>query len=132
MKGKCLCEKIGFEFVEIADLVFNCHCSRCRISHGADYATQIFAHRDSLRFTSGEEQLSEYESTGGIRCFCSECGSRLMNYGKCGEDYLSVAASCVADSENLKITANCFLSEKVERSRINQEIPGFDALPTSL
>ncbi len=36
MLGKCLCGKIEFEAQEIPGMVFNCHCSRCRISHGAD------------------------------------------------------------------------------------------------
>lgn len=132
MKGKCLCGEISFQFEEMPNLVFNCHCSRCRVSHGADYATQIFAIRESLEFNAGEKLLSEYESTGGIRCFCTKCGSRLMNYAKDGGDYLSVAASCVEDTENLKITANCFLGKKVERSLIDSETPGFDELPTSL
>ncbi len=132
MKGTCLCEGIIFEFQEMPDLVFNCHCSRCRVSHGADYATQIFALRSSLRFVAGEQLLSEYESTGGIRCFCSNCGARLMNYAKDGGDYLSVAASCVEGSENLTVTANCFLSMKVERSTLDEATPGYDELPESL
>ena len=88
MIGKCLCGVIEFNAEEVPDLVFNCHCSRCRVSHGADYATQAFAVRSSLEFTKGREFLSEYESTGGIRTFCSKCGSRLMNYAKADGDYL--------------------------------------------
>ena len=95
MTGKCLCGAIEFTAEEIPDMVFNCHCSKCRISHGADYATQAFAVRSSLHFIKGKEVLKEYESTGGIRTFCSHCGSRLMNYAKNGGNYLSVAIACL-------------------------------------
>lgn len=57
MTGKCLCGAIEFKAQEIPGMVFNCHCSRCRISHGADYATQAFAIRSSLEFIKGKNNL---------------------------------------------------------------------------
>ncbi|MGH1539547.1 MAG: GFA family protein [Arenicella sp.] len=134
MKGQCLCGKIQFQVDEIPGLVFNCHCSRCRSSHGADYATQVFANRSSLSFMAGQEFLKEFESTGGLRCFCSECGSRLMNYAKNDGDYLSVAAACLDQEfvQKMQITAHCFTGSKAIWHTIDESIPSYETLPESL
>ena len=129
MLGKCLCGKIEFEAQEIPGMVFNCHCSRCRISHGADYATQAFAVRDSLRFIKGKEYLKEYESTGGIRTFCSNCGSRLMNYAKDGGDYLSIAIACLDSTYQGKAVAHCFTGSKALWHNPSDDIPSFEGFP---
>ena len=132
MTGKCLCGGIEFSAQEIPEMVFNCHCSKCRVSHGADYATQAFAVQSSLKFTKGESKLKEYESTGGVRAFCSDCGSRLMNYAKDGGDYLSVAIACLDDTYEGKAVAHCFTNDKAPWHTLNKEIPGFEAFPDNL
>ena len=132
MRGKCLCGLIEFEAQEIPGMVFNCHCSRCRISHGADYATQAFAVRNSLKFIKGEEFLKEYESTGGIRTFCSICGSRLMNYAKNRGDYLSIAISCLDSTYQGQAVAHCFTGSKAPWHNPSGDIPSFEGLPNNL
>ncbi len=132
MIGKCLCGKIEFEAQEIPGMVFNCYCYRCRISHGADYATQAFAVRDSLKFIKGKEYLKEYESTGGIRAFCSICGSRLMNYAKDGGDYLSIAIACLDSSYQGKAVAHCFTGSKAPWHNPSSDIPSYEGLPSNL
>jgi len=131
MIGKCLCGKIEFAAQAMPELVFNCHCSRCRVSHGADYATQAFAIRDSLKFSKGQDLLTEYESTGGIRTFCSNCGSRLMNYAKDGGDYLSIAISCLDSSYQGEAVAHCFAGSKAPWHQLSENIPSFEELPDS-
>lgn len=129
MRGKCLCGLIEFTVEEIPEMVFNCHCSRCRVSHGADYATQAFAVRSSLKFLKGEDKLTEYESTGGMRCFCSNCGSRLMNYAKDGGDYLSIAIACLDSSYKGKAQSRCFTGSKAPWHTPSEDIPQFEELP---
>ena len=131
MTGKCLCGAIEFRATEIPGMVFNCHCSRCRKSHGADYATQAFAIRSSLQFIKGQNNLKEYESTGGIRAFCSICGSRLMNYAKDGGDYLSIAIACL-DSYKGKPVAHCFTDSKASWHELSTDLPVYKGLPENL
>lgn len=132
MTGKCLCGDIEFTAKEIPGMVFNCHCSICRVSHGADYATQAFAVRGSLKFIKGKEKLKEYESTVGVRTFCSSCGSRLMNYATDDGDYLSIAIACLNDSYRGKAVAHCFTDSKAPWHTPTNEIPRFGGLPTNL
>lgn len=132
MTGKCLCGEIEFTAKEIPNMVFNCHCSKCRVSHGADYATQAFAERSSLVFTKGKEQLKEFESTGGIRAFCSSCGSRLMNFAKDDGDYLSVAIACLDKSYQGKAAAHCFADSKAPWHIPTSDIPSFNGFPDNI
>ncbi len=132
MHGQCLCGEIEFTADEVPGVVFNCHCSRCRRSHGADYATQAFAVRSSLTFLKGEDKLTEYESTGGIRTFCSACGSRLMNYGKEGVDYLSVATACLDNGYQGRAVAHCCTSGKAPWHTPTTDIASYPELPDNL
>ena len=132
MTGKCLCGAIEFQANEIPGMVFNCHCKRCQVSHGAAFATQAFAVRSSLQFKQGQEYLKEYESTGGIRTFCSICGSRLMNYAKADGDYLSIAVACLDDTYEGQPVADCFTNSKVAWHQLSDEITHFEELPNNL
>lgn len=128
IQSTCLCGKIAFEAQEIPTMVFNCHCSRCRKSHGAAYATQVICQKSSLNFLRGKNILSEYEVSGVIRAFCSYCGSRLMNYSK-QEEYLSIALSVIDNGINLKPLGECFVNEKLPFIQLDSSIDHFKQLP---
>ena len=132
MHGKCLCGDIEFTVQTLPGQVINCHCSRCRVSHGADYATMAFAIRSSLQFIKGQDKLKEYESesTLGVRAFCGNCGSRLMNFAKEGGDYLAVAAACLDDPNAGKAMAHCFTASKAPWHTPTTDIPSFDGYPS--
>ncbi len=129
VKGSCLCGAIEYEVELVADKVYNCHCTLCRKSHGAAFATQAFAKADTLSFTKGEELLSEYQGRRGIRAFCSKCGSKLMNYTPDKSQYLSVALACVDSDIDLKPVADCFVGSKANWSTLSGDIPAFKMLP---
>lgn len=129
LNGSCLCQKIKFQAEEIPGVVYNCHCSRCRKSHGSAFATQVFAKKSSLKFLQGKQLLKEYQSTGGLRTFCGECGSRLMNYGNEGVDYLSIAVSAIDNASNIQPAGECFTANKLDWVSLMQGIPAFTGLP---
>ncbi|ELR99842.1 GFA family protein [Gloeocapsa sp. PCC 73106] len=132
MTGTCLCGGIEFEVEAIPGMVFNCHCTRCQKSHGAAFATQAFAIRKTLIFKKGQELLQEYESTGGIRAFCRNCGSRLMNYALYGGEYLSVAVTCLAESNQIQPVAHCFTDNKLTWHNLSDQLPRYPGLPDNL
>ncbi|TQV67998.1 GFA family protein [Exilibacterium tricleocarpae] len=132
INGSCVCGAIEFEAELIPGMVFNCHCSRCRKSHGAAFATQAFARRETLRFIRGKEHLREYDSTGGIRAFCSHCGSRLMNFAKDGGDYLSIALACVDSAHDAKPVADVCVNSKVDWQPLSDTIPSYPELPDDI
>jgi hypothetical protein len=127
--GTCLCGKIEYQAKPIGDLVFNCHCTMCQRSHGAAFATQAFIDATTLKFTKGEDLITEYESTVGIRVFCSKCGSRLMNYSRDKKTYASVAVACTNAKHTLKPKADCFSADKIDWCVLDEDLTHFEALP---
>ena len=130
MRGKCLCGAIEFTADEKPGQVVNCHCSSCRRAHGAAFASIAFADRASLEVLKGEDVLKEYESTVGVRAFCSNCGSRLMNYGKDGADFLGVHIACLDDSYAGRPQAHCFTGSKAPWHEPSTDIPSFEEYPS--
>jgi len=126
--GRCLCGAIEFEVELVAEKVFNCHCSRCRRAHGSAFATQVFAKGETFKFIKGEDKISEFKERPGVRAFCSECGSRLMNYLPRKSRYLSIALACL-DDDTLKPVAHVYVGSKAHWHTPSDDIPGFDEIP---
>lgn len=79
MKGSCLCGAVGYEADRLSGPIFHCHCTTCRKSHGAAFASTARVAREDFRWTRGEATLGAYESSPGkIRHFCTACGAHLM------------------------------------------------------
>lgn len=129
LTGSCLSGAVGFEVEEIPSKVFNCHCTQCRKSHGAAFATQAFADGSTLKFVKGEDKVKEYSGHGGVRAFCSECGSRLMNYAPDKNLYLSVAMSSLDNDYQAKPVAHAFVAYKAPWYTTSDDIPAFEELP---
>lgn len=125
----CLCEKIQFQAEPIPGMVFNCHCTRCQRSHGAVFATQAFVDPKTVKFLKGENLIKEYQSTGGIRAFCSECGSRLLNYSRDKTSYTSIAVPCVNEKNSLSPGADCFTDDKIDWCQLDANLKNYKALP---
>lgn len=133
MEAKCLCGLIHFEFTPVDAIAMNCFCSLCRRSHGADYATQVFSKKSSLVFLQGQEFLKEFSSSQfGVRAFCSECGSRLMNYAKTHSDYMSVALSSVTSTHDIQPCANVHTTSKAPWVTPIDNIPCYDQFPPDI
>jgi hypothetical protein len=56
------------------------HSKASRLAHGAAYATYVGAWRSKVRVVRGENCMSRFEdkTNGGVRSFCSRCGSPLI------------------------------------------------------
>jgi len=53
--GSCLCGAVSYEITGSFKFMGNCHCSMCRKSHGAAFATWGIIDPDQFRWTSGKE-----------------------------------------------------------------------------
>ena len=80
LTGGCLCGAVRYELSQPPVWAHNCHCSRCRKSTGAAFASNLFVPVDALRYTRGEEQLRSFkvpEAERFTHVFCGRCGSSL-------------------------------------------------------
>jgi hypothetical protein len=128
-KCSCLCGAIEFEVEALPDMVFNCHCLRCRKSHGAAFSTQIVANKKTLKFIKGKEFLSEFRVPTAIRTFCAKCGSKLMNYDGGDNGYLSLSVSAIDTSIDIRPIGECFVGEKFDFVTLDNSIPHYARLP---
>ena len=77
-EGSCLCGAVKFTLLCEPSMVSHCHCSMCRKAHGAAFATYITVEKSNVRFLSGLDKLTSYNSSASImRKFCSTCGSNV-------------------------------------------------------
>ena len=77
MKGSCLCGGIRFEIEGGVHSPRYCHCTNCRKFSGTGYAAWGIVPTDGFAITSAATGVTRYDSGGGLRAFCSTCGSPL-------------------------------------------------------
>ncbi|MBP0013513.1 MAG: GFA family protein [Roseofilum sp. SBFL] len=133
VKGSCLCGQIEYEVELIPEKTFNCHCSFCRKAHGSAFATLTFGKGDTLKITKGENLLKEHKNDlGGFRAFCSNCGTRLMNYTQDKSIYLSIALSTVETYIDFRPSAHVNVESKATWHNPYEGIPSFQQLPNGI
>ncbi|OCL10594.1 hypothetical protein AOQ84DRAFT_212600 [Glonium stellatum] len=83
--GSCLCGKIKYEINDENYLAIVCHCSKCRLSTGSAFSTNLVVPVSSFHLLSAPEAVSRYEIDGtrtgsgfpAVTNFCPACGTTL-------------------------------------------------------
>lgn len=79
MKGRCLCETMEHEIVQLDSPIAHCACRPCRNAHAAAFNTTPAVSRDHFNWRKGQETLKFHESSPGKRRYsCPNCGSHLV------------------------------------------------------
>ncbi len=133
VEGSCLCGSIKYKVELIPGKVFNCHCQYCRKAHGADYVTLALARADTLTISDESSYLKEHiNDIGGYRAFCSNCGTRLMNYAPDKNLYFSVTLSTIDTPLDLKPAAHVNTESKARWCMPYEGIPDYPNIPEGL
>lgn len=128
VRGSCLCGAVTYEVTGPLTFMGNCHCSMCRKSHGAAFATWGIVDPDRFRWTSGEDQVRRYGSSPGReRLFCGRCGSPLAaaHDGRIGE----VVAGTFDDDPGVRPREHIFVGSKAPWYEIADALPQFREWP---
>jgi hypothetical protein len=127
-RGSCLCGEIAWEADAPLELVSHCHCSRCRKSHGAAFATYGAASAAGFRWLRGRERVCRYESSPGFfRPFCARCGSVVPGEPDAGRVFMPLG--CLDDDPGSRPLAHIFVASKAPWHAIEDALPRFDAWP---
>ena len=111
-KGSCLCGKVTYEADQLGPGITKCHCRICQKTSGSACGDYTTAPIDSFRWTSGEDLLTEYESSpGNFRHFCSVCGTHMPTAHPPLGIYF-VQAGTLDGDESLEEQAHIFLKSK--------------------
>ena len=77
--GSCLCGAVRYRVEGGFDRVTHCHCSMCRKSHGAAFATYATVSTSQLSIEDETGTLTWYRSSSTAeRGFCTDCGASLF------------------------------------------------------
>lgn len=131
IRGSCLCKTVTYEITGAFQVIGNCHCSRCRKSHGAAFATWGILAPGQFRWTSGEESVERYESSPGKeRCFCRRCGSPLACAH--GAEVTEVVLGTVDGDPGGRPAEHIFVGSKASWHEITDALPQHEEWPPGL
>lgn len=128
IRGNCLFGAVSYEIAGSFKAMGNCHCSICRKSHDAAFATWGIIAPHQFRWTLGESFIQEYESSPGRkRCFCKTCGSPLVSThsGAVGE----VVVGTVDGDPGARPGEHVLVGSKAIWYEIADALPQFEECP---
>lgn len=106
LTGSCLCGAVQFQIDGDFDRMTHCHCSMCRKSHGAPFATYATCAASQFAWTAGEDAIARRESSPGFtRSFCRHCGSSLPHSSERGAH---VPVGCIDGDPGLRASVHIF------------------------
>jgi len=77
--GQCLCGRVRFAVTPPLGPITHCHCRSCRLSHGAAFVTWTSAPPERFAFEAGEDEVSWWRSSPGVRWgACRTCSSPML------------------------------------------------------
>ena len=100
----------------------------CRQQSGTAFATAGFVDADDFKWTEGEELISLYESSSGVkRIFCKVCGSNLgvMEKGRVA----MISLGTVSGDPGVRPADHIFVGSKAPWYEITDDLPQYDELP---
>lgn len=77
IKGSCLCGAVSIEIQGALHNARYCHCTNCRKFSGTGFAAWGLAATSQLAIAPPVPKVTKFNSGGGLRVFCSACGSPL-------------------------------------------------------
>lgn len=129
--GSCLCGAIGFELYGTPIRAVHCHCSRCRCSRAAAFATNAIHALQDLRFLHEDAPLIEYRLPQARffgTSFCSRCGSLLPR--RSPERELAVVPMGALDGvPSFRPQAHIHVASKAPWYDIDDDLPQYAGPP---
>ena len=130
--GNCLCDAVKYAVSCDINLVVNCHCQFCRTAHGAEFVPVAMISADALEILQGEELISKFEvpNVAAFRCFCSTCGTRLVNHSPTA-NMISLITATLIDGADLVPLANVNMESSNSGFVQTNGLPSFDKFPSA-
>ena len=125
-RGSCLCGAVAFEIEGPAELIINCHCSRCRKARAAAHGSNLFARDAQFRWVQGQETVASYKVPDAERFtsfFCPTCGASLPILR---EGLAIVPAGLLDDDPGGRERLHIFVGSKAPWYEITDGLPQFE------
>lgn len=129
--GSCLCGAVHFEVTKDPLWAHNCHCSRCRKSRGAAFASNLFVPLDGFRYTEGEALVQSYKPPAAVRftsSWCRDCGSSLPWRNESRGVYV-IPMGALNEDPGVHPGAHIFVGSKAPWFTITDNLPQHPEVP---
>ncbi len=132
LEGSCHCGRVRYRAVAPFGEMANCHCTDCRKSHGAAFATYIEVPRERFSYVQGEGELHSFQAESGLqRYFCRNCGSIIWNGSSNPPEAYWITAGTLDTPLDRKPDAHIFVRSKVPWYDIKDDLPQHQAYPAT-
>jgi hypothetical protein len=126
LQGGCLCGAVRYFVASSVEKMIHCHCSMCRRSHGAAFATWGAAQKFGFRVVE-DGSLKKYRSSPQVeRAFCGNCGSRLFWTHDKDPDRVWVAMGTMEGEPLVRPQAHIFVASKAAWFDLTDDLPRRD------
>jgi len=129
VRGSCLCGSVAFEIEDAIHDARFCHCTNCRKFSGAPFAAWGLIETRNLRLSPPDPGVTKYDSGGGLRVFCSMCGSPLWYEPADMPHYRGIPLGVVDDGEVPAPAMHVWLRSKVAWMSIADALPKHETYP---
>ena len=130
LRGQCYCGAVAFTVRDAFAYAYVCHCGECRRRTGAAAKPFAGAPAEALAITAGADAVQRLGEPAGHHASCARCGSLLYSLVREGA-YVHVPLGVLIDPPSLTPTAHIFVGSKAPWDEILDDLPRFDAFPTS-
>ena len=123
-EGSCCCGRVQYRMQGPYGTFSHCHCTDCRKTHGAAFATYIGVAGARFSFLEGESEVGSHTTeTGTRRTFCRHCGSTLTGTVASEPENIYVATGTLDTPLHRKPEYHIFLRSKVPWIEIQDGLP---------
>ena len=125
LRGSCACGRVRYEIHgELLGPLTHCHCWRCRKHGGASFGTTAGVRADELIFVSGEQHLSNWESSPGVhRFFAACCGSPIYKRDEAAGEVLGFRLGTLDTDPERKAEMHFMVGSKAPWVEIQDSLP---------
>jgi hypothetical protein len=129
-EGSCLCGRVRYRITGPFGPLSNCHCTDCRKSHGAVFATYADVPSQYFELLQGKENLMTYRAESGTkRSFCRTCGSNITCFVDHDPQVTEVAVATLDTPLLKRPEYHIFVRSKVPWFDIQDGTPQHQAYP---
>jgi hypothetical protein len=136
LEGGCLCGGVRFRITGRLGPAVYCHCKMCQRASGSAFAANAPARTAYFQLVSGEDLVSEYESSPGeFRAFCRVCGSPVYGRRDSEPEIRRIRLGSLDSDPERRPLAHVWLASKAPWCAIEDSLPqypgGLDSKPPS-
>ena len=129
-KGSCLCGNVKFEIAGSVERSRYCHCENCRKFSGTAQAAWGLASASAFTLTPENAEVTKFDAgSGGLRVFCTSCGSPLWFEPAEMPEFIGIALGAIDEGEVAAPSVHLWTRSSPRWETIEGNLPQFETIP---